>query len=91
MLLIYRSKIGNSINIYNITGIFLIENDINKLVLVVSGNDLLLSKLMNGYLKYNVSDELESKQITDYFNNPLEKDKLININKKTLKMKGELY
>lgn len=69
----------------------LIENDINKLVLVVSGNDLLLSKLMNGYLKYNVSDELESKQITDYFNNPLEKDKLININKKTLKMKGELY
>ena len=34
----------------------LIENDINKLVLVVSGNDLLLSKLMNGYLKYNVSD-----------------------------------
>lgn len=69
----------------------LIENDINKLVLVVSGNDLLLSKLMNGYLKYNVSDELESKQIIDYFNNPLEKDKLININKKTLKMKGELY
>lgn len=69
----------------------LIEDDINKLVLVVSGNDLLLSKLMNGYLKYNVSDELESKQITDYFNNPLEKDKLININKKTLKMKGELY
>lgn len=69
----------------------LIEDDINKLVLVVSGNDLLLSKLMNGYLKYNVSDELESKQIIDYFNNPLEKDKLININKKTLKMKGELY
>ncbi len=69
----------------------LIEKDINKLVLVVSGNDLLLSKLMNGYLKYNVSDELESKQIIDYFNNPLEKDKLININKKTLKMKGELY
>ena len=61
------------------------------MVLVVSGNDLLLSKLMNGYLKYNVSDELESKQIIDYFNNPLEKDKLININKKTLKMKGELY
>lgn len=69
----------------------LIENDINKLVLVVSGNDLLLSKLMNGYLKYNVSDELESKQIIDYFKNPFEKDKLININKKTLKMKGELY
>lgn len=69
----------------------LIENDINKLVLVVSGNDLLLSKLMNGYLKYNVSDELESKQIIDYFKNSFEKDKLININKKTLKMKGELY
>ncbi len=69
----------------------LIENDINKLVLVVSGNDLLLSKLMNGYLKYNVSDELEYKQIIDYFKNPFEKDKLININKKTLKMKGELY
>lgn len=69
----------------------LIENDITKLVLVISGNDLLLSKLMYGYLKYNVSNEFESKQITDYFNNPLEKDKLININKKTLKMKGELY
>ena len=69
----------------------LIENDINKLVLVVSGNDLLLSKLMNGYLRYNVSDELASKQIIDYFKNPFEKDKLININKKTLKMKGELY
>ena len=59
--------------------------------MVISGNDLLLSKLMYGYLKYNVSNEFESKQITDYFNNPLEKDKLININKKTLKMKGELY
>lgn len=69
----------------------LIETDITKLVLVVGGNDLLLSKLMNGYLKYNISNELETKQINDYFNNPLEKDKLININKKTLKMKGELY
>lgn len=86
----YLSIKGKLDNDDSIQLLKMIESNIEELVILAGGNDVLLSTLIKGYLEYNILSSKEIKPFDDYYLDKDNNEKLDKIKVKSIKIREKL-